>query len=95
MSDKASKTEKATPKKVSDARKKGQVAKSQEVAAWTTTLAMTMLLPLTFSNAREHVLELVARLPDLIAEPETGPALALLADGMRGGLLALAPMPSG
>ena len=30
-SDKASKTEKATPKKVADARKKGQVAKSQEV----------------------------------------------------------------
>jgi flagellar biosynthetic protein FlhB len=94
-SDKASKTEKATPKKVSDARKKGQVAKSQEVAAWTTTLAMTMLLPLTFSSAREHVLQLVARLPDLIAEPETGPALALFADGLRGGLIAIAPMAVG
>mgnify|MGYP006144324641 CR=1 FL=1 len=58
--DKASKTEKATPKKVADARKKGQVAKSQEVAAWTTTLAMTLLLPLTFSSARDHVLRLVA-----------------------------------
>jgi flagellar biosynthetic protein FlhB len=94
-SDKASKTEKATPKKVADARKKGQVAKSQEVAAWTTTLAMTMLLPLTFSSAQEHVLRLVARLPDLIAEPEIGPALALFADGLRGGLIAIAPMAVG
>ena len=94
-SDKASKTEKATPKKVADARKKGQVAKSAEVSAWTTTLAMTLLLPLTFSRLRDHVLSLVARLPDLIEDPETGPALALFADGMRGGLLAIAPMSAG
>jgi len=94
-SDKASKTEKATPKKVADARKKGQVAKSQEIAAWTTTLAMTMLLPLSFSSAQEHVLTLVARLPDLIADPETGPALALFSDGLRGGLVAIAPMAVG
>jgi len=94
-SDKASKTEKATPKKVSDARKKGQVAKSQEVAAWTSTLAMTLLLPLTFSSARDHVVRLVERLPDLVADPETGPALALLGDGMRGALLAVAPMAVG
>jgi flagellar biosynthetic protein FlhB len=91
-SDKASKTEKATPKKVADARKKGQVAKSQEVSAWTTTLAMTLLLPLTFSSARDHVLTLVARLPDLMAEPETATALALFSDGLRGGLVAIAPM---
>ena len=91
-SDKASKTEKATPKKVKDARKKGQVAKSQEVAAWTSTLAMTLLLPLTFSRAQDHLLALVAQLPDLIAEPEVGPALALLTDGLRGSVLAIAPM---
>ena len=94
-SDKASKTEKATPKKVSDARKKGQVAKSQEVAAWTSTLVMSLLLPLTFSRAAEHVDGIVRRLPDLIAEPETGPALALLSDGLRGSLLAVAPMAVG
>jgi flagellar biosynthetic protein FlhB len=94
-SDKASKTEKATPKKVSDARKKGQVAKSQEVAAWTSTLAMTLLLPLTFSSSRDHVLRLVDRLPDLIADPETGTAVRLLGDGMRGALLAVVPMAVG
>ena len=94
-SDKASKTEKATPKKEKDARKKGQVAKSQEVAAWTSTLAMTLLLPLTFSRAHDHVVGLVQRLPELIADPQTGPALALLGDGMRGSLLAVAPLAFG
>jgi flagellar biosynthesis protein FlhB len=49
-SDKASKTEAATPKKIKDARKKGQVAKSMEVSAWTTTFAMTLLLPWTFER---------------------------------------------
>jgi flagellar biosynthetic protein FlhB len=95
MTDKASKTEKATPKKVSDARKKGQVAKSQEVSAWTTTLVMTLLVPLTFDQARQHVLQLVTRMQHLISEPETGPALALFADGLLGGMLAVAPMAVG
>ena len=60
------KTEKATPKKLKDARKKGQVAKSTEVSAWTTTFAMTLLLPWTFTSARDHLMEVVRRMPDLI-----------------------------
>ncbi len=91
-SDKASKTEKATPKKVADARKKGQVAKSAEVSAWTTTLVMTFVLPWTFGRGQEHVLSLVGRLPGLIEDPEPATALALWADGLQGGLLAVAPL---
>ena len=94
-SDKASKTEKATPKKVRDARKEGQVAKSQEVSAWVTTFAMTLLLPWTFDLAREHVFSLVAKMPDLIAEPEPGQALALWSAGMQGAVLVVAPMAVG
>ncbi len=94
-SDKASKTEKATPKKVADARKKGQVAKSQEVAAWTTTLIMSLLIPMTVTRTHEHVDALWTKLPDLIQRHETAPAIALLGDGLRGGLLAVAPMAFG
>ena len=82
-SDKASKTEKATPKKVSDARKKGQVARSQEVSAWTTTLVMSLLVPLTVTRTREHVDGLWAELPDLIAAHETAPAIALFGEGLQ------------
>jgi flagellar biosynthetic protein FlhB len=91
-SDKASKTEKPTPKKIKDSRKKGQVGKSPEVSAWTTTFAMTLLLPWTFSQAQELLYRLAARVGDLIENPDPGLALALWGDGMRGALLAVAPM---
>ena len=94
-SDKSSKTEKATPKKVQDARKKGQVAKSQEVAAWTSTFAMTMLLPWTFERGRDHLLQVVARLPDLITAPEQAAALTLWSDAISGAMLVVAPMAVG
>lgn len=91
-SDKASKTEKPTPKKIKDSRKKGQVGKSPEVSAWTTTFAMTLLLPWTFSRAQELLYGLTSQMSDLITEPDPGLALAMWGDGMRGALVAVAPM---
>ena len=93
--DKSSKTEKPTPKKIKDSRKKGQVGKSQEVSAWLTTFAMTLLLPMTFSRSQDLVFGLVAKQADLITNPDTGRALALLGEGMRGALFAVAPMAVG
>ena len=46
MSDKDGKTEDATPKKMEDARKKGQVAKSQDLNAGVSLLAFTLTLGL-------------------------------------------------
>jgi flagellar biosynthesis protein FlhB len=93
--DKASKTEQATPKKIRDARKEGQVAKSPEVSAWTTTFAMTLLLPWTFSRASSHLQDLVGSLPGLIADPDPALALALLATGLLGALGVVLPMALG
>jgi flagellar biosynthetic protein FlhB len=95
VSDKADKTEEATPKKLADARKKGQVAKSQEVSAWSGMFAVSLLVPWTFSRAHDLLLGLVAKMPGLIADPEPELAIALLAQGMRGALLAIAPMAVG
>lgn len=94
-SDKASKTEAPTPKKVKDERKKGHVAKSQEVSAWTTTFAMTLLLPWTFSRGHDHLMSVVGQMGDLMQDPETATALALWNHGMRGGVLVIAPMAVG
>jgi flagellar biosynthetic protein FlhB len=91
-SDKASKTEKATPKKVKDSRKKGQVGKSPEVSSWITTFAMTLLLPWTFSRARDLLYRIAAQMGELIEEPEAARALALWGEAMRGALIAVAPM---
>ena len=95
-SDKASKTEKATPKKVSDARKKGQVAKSQEVAAWTSHTGHEPADADDGHAARATTSPGCSpACPTSSPRHETAPAIALFGDGLRGGLLAVAPMAFG
>jgi flagellar biosynthetic protein FlhB len=94
-SDKASKTEKPTPKKIKDSRKKGQVGKSPEVSAWLTTFAMTLLLPWTFNRARDLLYGISTQMSHLIENPDEGLALALWGSGMRGALIAILPMALG
>ena len=93
--DKASKTEKATPKKVEDARKEGQVAKSPEVAAWSSMLAISLLVPWTIGRANETFLEMAEQMKDLIARPEQAAALGFFATGLREGLFLILPMAAG
>lgn len=93
--DKAQKTEPATAKKIKDARKEGQVAKSQEVASWTSTLAMTLLLPWVFSRASRLLQELFAQVRDLIVEPDLALAIALFGDALLDALLVVAPVAVG
>jgi flagellar biosynthetic protein FlhB len=90
--DKSQKTEKATPKKIKDARKQGQVAKSPEVSAWVTTFGMTLLLPWTGERAVGLMRDLTSKMAALIAEPDQARAIALWADGMRGALMVVMPM---
>lgn len=90
--DKSQKTEKATPKKVKDARKEGQVAKSQEVASWSTTLVMTLVLPWTFDRGAQLLERIMDRVRQLVEEPEPGPALALWGDAMQGAVSVVGPM---
>lgn len=93
--DKSQKTEKATPKKVKDARREGQVAKSVEVASWTGTFAMTLLLPWTFGRGAELLERVMDRVRQLVVEPDLPLALGLWADALRGALLVVAPLALG
>jgi flagellar biosynthetic protein FlhB len=94
-SDKHSKTEKATPKKVADARKEGQVAKSQDVAAWMQVLIASLVLPFVFRQLLRLVERLFARTADLIEKPDKAAAVGLLGEGMQGSLLVVAPLALG
>ena len=93
--DKSQKTEKATPKKVKDARREGQVAKSVEVASWTGTFAMTLLLPWTFGRGAALLERVMDRVRQLVVEPDLPLALGLLADALKGALLVVAPLAAG
>ena len=93
--DKASKTEKATPKKVQDSRKEGQVGKSPEVAAWSSMLAISLLVPWTMSRASQTFLGMGDQMKGLIAQPDQGAALGFFADGLRQALILVLPMAVG
>ena len=53
--DKSSKTEKATPKKLRDARKKGQVAKSKDVVSTTILIFLFIYFLIAWNSIQEHL----------------------------------------
>ena len=53
--DKAQKTEEPTPKKLEEAFKKGEVAKSQEVGHWFMTFGMTLVVLMFAAGLGQHM----------------------------------------
>ena len=76
--DKDGKTEKPTPKKIKDARKEGQVARTPDASTWLAVAAAATLLPTSIGLMADAVRDLLARLPEVAADPTPGRALGLL-----------------
>lgn len=96
MSDKGGdKTEAPTPKRKREARKEGQIPKSAEIGTWSAMLATTFLVELTVGLSADRMVDLVSDAVQVIEQPEVGPALALLGDGLVSGTVALAPLATG
>lgn len=93
------KTEEPTAKKLEDARKEGQVAKSKEIANAFMLITVFILLRLTCSFLESGFMQLFhgayGRIPELIKMPmgliETGDFSRLFRDGMTACLILLAP----
>lgn len=89
------KTEKATPKKRDDARKKGQVAKSADLNGAVVLLAALFALsavgPFAWTTMMEATRELLALVatPDIVSRARAG---ELLGDAMRQAAVAAAPL---
>ena len=95
MADKHDKTEAPTPKKRRDARRKGQIARSQDLVMWTQLLLVSLLLPGAISGAGKALRDVTTRMGHLIAEPDADQAVALLSSGMLRTVLALTPFMVG
>lgn len=89
------KTEDPTPKRKRDARKDGQIPKSAEIGSWAAMLIATYLLQLTAMLAFRRMTALFDDTMDVVEQPEVGPALALLGDGMVSGVVMVAPLGIG
>ena len=86
------KTEKATPKKKRDARKKGQIAKSQDVVDWAGVLVGAMLVPPLVRHVSDGFTQSFAEMRRAIADPTGMMAAAALGEALERGLIASLPL---
>jgi flagellar biosynthetic protein FlhB len=75
-------TEKPTPKRKKDARKKGQVARTPELAGWLVLLVTTWRLPALYRSASSTLTGLFATAGTVMSNPSPGAALAIFARGL-------------
>ena len=76
------KTEKPTPKRKKEARKKGQVPKSPDVSAWMIMLAGSVIVPDLFRSASKELTALVGSSTAAMANPSPAAALAIMQKGL-------------
>ena len=83
-------TEKATPKRLEDARREGRIGHSRDMPGWLSMGAAALTLPVVLGNGANATTMLVAGLQDVIAKPTAPRALAyfLGAFGTLPGVLA-------
>lgn len=76
------KTEKPTPKRRKEARRKGNVPKSADISAWVIMLAGSFLVPMLFRSADTKVTGLVAQSTSVMTDPTPAGALSILEKGL-------------
>ncbi len=92
MSDKSGRTEKPTPKKKRESRKKGQVARSPDLVMWLQILATTYLLPSTMASSLALIRRILTGLERAASSLDPGIGMRLLGDALVGSALAIAPL---
>jgi flagellar biosynthetic protein FlhB len=89
------KTEQPTAKRKREARRDGNLARSQEVVVWAQMLAAGVLLPVCINLGIRSLRQLMTQVGVLVTRPDADAALRLLGTGLTGGLLAIAPLGLG
>lgn len=92
MSDGQDRTEKATPRRMKEARRKGRLSHSQDLSAWLGIGAAALVLPGVVSTGATAGRDQMATLRAVIANPEPERAVAALGSGLGSILTTLAPL---
>jgi flagellar biosynthetic protein FlhB len=87
-----SKTEKPTARRLREARKDGQFPRTQDPATWLAIAAGAALVPHSFGVLADEVTAMLARLPDVAADPTPARALTAVAQLPQAVLVAAAPV---
>lgn len=86
------KTEQPTAQKLKKAKQEGQIGRSQDVGAWFGMLAASIMLPRTLRSTMDHSRELVAKLPEVIANPDPAVAMVILKQALMSAAWAVLPL---
>jgi flagellar biosynthetic protein FlhB len=92
MPDKSQRTEQPTPKHRKEVREKGKVARSSELGAWASLLAVAVLFPKLAGLAANRVDSFFRSVIDSVAHPTTSGAMSVLAGGLETAALAALPI---
>ncbi|MGY1639855.1 flagellar biosynthesis protein FlhB [Geodermatophilus sp. SYSU D00703] len=86
------KTEKPTPKRLKEARKDGQIPRTQELGTWAGAAVASVLLPVLVGDAFDAVGALFVRVGSVATHPEAEAVSALLGQALTAFLTTLLPM---
>ncbi|HET9730271.1 MAG TPA: EscU/YscU/HrcU family type III secretion system export apparatus switch protein [Acidimicrobiia bacterium] len=86
------KTEKPTPRRIREARERGQVARSADLSTWAGMLATTILLQMTAQRGQSAFRDVLQRMGVAIAHPDLGVASRFAADAAWKAAGVVAPM---
>ena len=89
------KTEKPTPQKLKQARKDGQIPRTQELGTWLGAAAASVLLPMLVGNAFDSARELFIQVGAVADDPEPAKLSALLGQALSSFMVTLLPMALG
>ncbi|AEE44833.1 EscU/YscU/HrcU family type III secretion system export apparatus switch protein [Cellulomonas fimi] len=92
MSEGGDRTEKATPQRMREIRRKGGLGRSQDLSAWVGLGAAAAVLPLVVDRARAAALDQMAAFRDVAADPDGTDVVQVLGDGLGTILTTLLPL---
>ena len=92
MSDGQDRTEKATPKRMKELRRKGSLQHSQDLSAWLGMGAGALMIPAVLSNAAQQAREQLAAIQVTIADPDPDRTVAMLGDSLWSVITTLVPL---
>lgn len=85
-------TEKPTPKRKKEAKKKGQIPRSPDISAWVILLASSTLIPPFYKSAYNKLVALVAQATNVMTDPSPAGALAVMEKGLGDMVAIVLPM---
>ncbi len=93
--DRSQKTEQPTAKRLREAREKGQVARSPDLATWIGLLVTTVLLQTTIRRGAKSLPDLLHHMSEQIARPDQQRALGFFGDATLAAVSIVAPIAVG